>query len=176
MRINFEREESLRSRMLDAADDYSASVSRAANALHRALNVVPEDDLRDENGLLDTESVEAVELQVAIDKARPLMDEARAHWTRVTLLFGTVTPAGKAALRLISNLSLTLTVLDDFEVDHAQGVFEDVGRSHETFARDARRAVLRPSLQDPAGAPTLEEAGAAEALAEYETETRAGST
>jgi hypothetical protein len=50
MRINFAREESLRGRMLDAADDYSASATRAANALHRALHVVPEKDLLDEDG------------------------------------------------------------------------------------------------------------------------------
>ncbi|HEY8792262.1 MAG TPA: hypothetical protein VIL96_05230, partial [Gaiellaceae bacterium] len=39
MRISFEREESLRSRMLDAADEFSASATRAQNALHRVLHV-----------------------------------------------------------------------------------------------------------------------------------------
>jgi hypothetical protein len=53
MRINFEREESLRSRMLDAADEFSASATRAQSALHGVLIAVPEDDLRDENGNID---------------------------------------------------------------------------------------------------------------------------
>src|SRR3954465_12262063 len=111
MRINFEREESLRSRMLDAADEFSASATRAQNALHHVLNVVPEDDLRDENGNIDYTGDQARKLQEAIDAARPLIDEARAHYARVTLLFGTVTAAGRAALSLIANLSHTLEVV-----------------------------------------------------------------
>lgn len=169
MRINFEREESLRSRMLDAADEFSASATRAQNALHFVLNVVPEDDLRDENGNIDYTAVEAEKLQQAIDVARPLIDEARAHYTRVTLLFGTVTPAGKAALSLIGDLGHTLQVVDDFEIDYAQSnVFRNVSRSHELFTREARRAVLRPTLRDPEDAPTLEEEQAAKMLAESE--------
>lgn len=157
MRINFEREESLRSRMLDAADDFSASVTRASNALHRVLHVVPEDDLRDEQGLIDYTAAEVDKLQKAIDAARPLVDEARAHFTRVRLLFGTGTPAGRAALSLIASLSHILQVVDDFELGYAQRVFGEAQRAHELFTREARRSVLQPSLHDPEEAPTSED-------------------
>jgi hypothetical protein len=171
MRINFEREESLRSRMLDAADEFSASATRAQNALHHALNVVPEEDLRDENGNIDYDGDEARKLREANNAARPLVDEARAHYARVTLLFGTLTPAGRAAFSLIANLSHTLEVADDFELYYARdSVFKGISRSHELFTREARRAVLQPSLRDPANEPTLEEQQAAERHAECEAE------
>lgn len=76
MRINFEREESLRGRMLDAADDFSASATRASNALHRAVNLVPEEDLLDENGLVDYGSDDVERLRSSVDEARILVDEA----------------------------------------------------------------------------------------------------
>jgi hypothetical protein len=61
-------------------------VRRASNALHRALHVVPEDGLCDENGLVDFNAGEAELLREAIDTARPLVDEARPRMARVRLL------------------------------------------------------------------------------------------
>lgn len=170
MRINFEREESLRGRMLDAADDYSASATRAANALHRALHVVPEDGLLDEHRRRDPDSEEAKKLLTAIDEARPGVDEARANFTRVQLLVGPTSAAGKAALELIGKLTHVLQVLDDLEVEYAQGVFDEFGEANWTFMREARRALLSPSLQDPEGELSPEEQAAREALAEHEAE------
>lgn len=171
MRINFEREESLRARMLDAADDYSSSATRAKNALHRAIHLVPADDLLDENGQIDANSEDAAELRAAIDEARPVVDKARAHFTRVQLLYGTNTASGKAALTLISQLSRVLVILDGFEVDYAESVFdEEVREAHHAFTREARRALLSPSLRDPEDVLSPREEALAEARAEWEAD------
>ena len=170
MRINFEREESLRGRMLDAADDYSASVTRAGNALHRALHLVPSEDLVNEDGDIELDSEEATTLLAAIDETRPIVDEARAHFTRVQLLYGASSAAGKAAFKLIARLSHVLQVLDDLEVDYAQGVFDEVDEAHYAFTREARRALLSPSLQDPEGAMSPREEAIAEMYAQSEAE------
>jgi hypothetical protein len=157
MRINFEREESLRGRMLDAADDYSSSATRATNALHRAVNLVSEEDLLAEEGGIDYDSEEASRLRAAVDEARVLVDEARAHFARTQLLFGADTPAGRAAFSLIAKMSHVVQAVGDLEVGYAKGVFPDVPRAHDTFIREARRALLTPSLRDPDAEPLPED-------------------
>lgn len=69
-------------------------------------------------------------------------------------------------MKLIANLSHVVQVLDDLEIDHAGGVFREVPKAHYTFIREARRALLTPSLRDPEGVLSLEEEARAEALAE----------
>jgi hypothetical protein len=171
MRMSFEREESLRGRMLDAADDYSSSVSRASNALHRTIHLLEPEDLRFENGLFD--QAEIARLNASCDEARPLVDEARNHFARTQLLFGADTPAGRAALSLISKLSMIVVVThDDADLESAREIFNESTLAHRTFTLEARRALLRPSLHDPDDAMTVELEAMHEELAESQAAER----
>ena len=74
------------------------------------------------------------------------------------LLYGTDTPAGRAALSLISNLSNVIILLvDDLDVEGAREAFTDVEEAHRVFTQEARRALLTPSLRHPEGALSVRE-------------------
>jgi hypothetical protein len=150
MRIEHEREESLRTRMLNAADDYSLRATYAANALHKLVNVVEPEDVETEAGDLDEVVDELAAIKDGCDEARPVVDEARSQLPRVQLLFGADSASGQAALRLISNLTHVIEVLETLppDIDFARAVFRQATEAHAVFTREARRALLRPSLRD----------------------------
>jgi hypothetical protein len=147
MRINYDREESLRTRMLSAADDFSLRATQAANVLYRAVHLVAPEDLLDEEG--NYEPDEAARLRDAAEEVRPVIDETRVYLPRVQLLFGLRSPAGTAALQLMGNLGHVAQVLEDEpDVDYMRGVFDKATEANAVFMREARRALVRPSLSD----------------------------
>lgn len=63
-----------------------------------------------------------------------------------------------------------MQVLDDLEPEYAEGAFEGAMEADQTFTREARRALLTPSLRDPEGVLTVEEEALASALREAEAD------
>jgi hypothetical protein len=163
MRIRHEREEALRARMIEAADEFIRRSIEALNALHRLVHVVEPDDLDINEEIFDEIKSHADEVFAApLAESRPLVDETRVHLARVHLLFGSRTETGRAALSLVSNMSFVLQVVGEepgiVDVNLARRTLNKAQAAYDEFALLARVALRRPDLGDEA--PERESAGA----------------
>lgn len=152
--ISHEREENLRVRMLDAADNFSLAIGHALNKLHEAVELVPEEDLLDEDGQIDSTSSEALLVIQASRELIPLIDEVRTTLPRVHLLYGSDSATGRAAVSAVGHITTATRALnEELVVNFAQDEFWEAAKAHEAFTREARRALQRPSLDDPDESP-----------------------
>ena len=144
VRIAYERTADLRTRMIDAADEFSTGTSRAIAAIddfHRALDRVPVNELS-KIDLAFPQQFEG-ELPEPLDAAwlvlRDATDAVAERLARVHLLFGTpqTSPAGSVADTLVVNLRF----VRGFLRVHPTIVTQSENRSVYDAAADAVRTL-----------------------------------
>ncbi len=148
LQIRHEREDQLRGRMVDAADDFATGVRQARTALLHAQNAIHEGQAQQR-------------MQSLAEGAR-LIDEASARLARVHLLFGNGSTAGESGTVAVSLMSSLLDELKEETVDtmhrsHDWGRLRDV---LSLFNRAALRSIRNPSAASQAAEPadSLQEA------------------
>jgi hypothetical protein len=161
MQIHHEREEALRGRMIEAADEFTRKAIEALNSLSRLVEVLqPEDLTLDDSNGIDYEDVKAMAdraFAAPAAEARQLVDETRIRLARVHLLFGSESDAGRQASELIGQMSFGVTIFDDEPgipaVELGRRQLDRSRTGYEHFSREVRRAIRRPAIpaEDEAG-------------------------
>lgn len=148
LQIRHEREDQLRGRMVDAADDFATGMRQARTALLHARDAIHAGNHR-------------LRLQYLDESAR-LIDEASARLARVHLLFGTGSGAGESGTVAISLMSNLLDGLKE-EPEDTMHRSRDWGRLRDAlsfFNQAALKSIRNPSAATQAaeGAESLDEA------------------
>jgi hypothetical protein len=151
MRIRHEREEALRARMIEAADEFITRSIDALNALHRLVHVVEPEDLDIDEGMYNEIKSEADSVfETPLADAQPRVDETRVHLARVHLLFGNKTTSGGAASSLVANIAHVWAVIGDEpgipDVSLARRTLDDAYRAYDDFTTAARDAIRQADL------------------------------
>jgi hypothetical protein len=114
--ISHERAAELRTRMLNAADEFSTGASAAIQQMYVAgIEIRKEIDQRGEGGGGKRSKAKphsdergfSPEIQAHLDKVSEAVDDAAAKQARINLLFGDKSPAGEAAWRTVGWLRST---------------------------------------------------------------------
>lgn len=145
-RASYERNAELRTRMLDAADDFSTGTMRALQQARNAAGTI----LKDKVPLLDPQTNwYREEIHAAVDALNDEISSTFARLGRVHLLFGDDTPTGIAASGVAERLRIMTIPIDrrpDSLRDHESmsdysKAFDRVLELHASFNRAARSAI-----------------------------------
>lgn len=133
-RLENEREEAWRDRMVRAADDFSTGVEQALLAVNDAISAVTNRGDR----------------QATVQEAHRTIREAVVRVGRIRLLFGEESKAVGIARDLLPELRLALSQVEGGEaevrgrVPHAWKTLEKAYDHHRDFNRAAREAIMAP--------------------------------
>jgi hypothetical protein len=150
--ISHERAAELRTRMLNAADEFSTGASAALQQMYVAANEIRREielgrkgsGKRSKATPVGEERGFSPEIQAHLHKVDEAVDDAAAKQARIFLLFGNESPAGEAATHTMGHLRGAKWLLRDLE----QTVrFDETHSSayaqHQRFNRVALEAIER---------------------------------
>jgi hypothetical protein len=155
IRISYERGAELRTRMLDAADEF---LEKTVSALHVARNTAGDIQYARKGGqpLVDSEGVMVPKIRELVDGAGDPVDEAQARLARVHLLFDDRSPAGVVATEIsvrLRNIALAIRAMPHSKptaTGPSEQYFRNFDRVVEAQLEFSRAALQR--LRTPGGA------------------------